>query len=149
MYVRRKPNKTGSVSVQVIDKSKGHYRVIKSFGTGNTEVEIVRLENHAQQYVREVTGMNRTLFENEDEVKLINFVSKITNSQIRVIGPEIIFGTLYDRIGHGSIENELFRHLVITRLFNPGSKLKTIDYLLRFQGIAYDISKIYRFWDNL
>ena len=149
MYVRRKPNKTGSVSVQVIDKSKGHYRVIKSFGTGNTEVEIVRLENHARQYVRELTGMNRTLFENEDEVKLINFVSKITNSQIRVIGPEIIFGTLYDRIGYGSIENELFRHLVITRLFNPGSKLKTIDYLLRFQGIVYDISKIYRFLDNL
>jgi len=149
MYVRRKPNKTGSVSVQVIDKSKGRYRVIKSFGTGTTEVEIARLENHARQYVRELTGMNRSLFEDEDEVKLINFVSNITNSQIQVIGPELIFGTLYDRIGYGSIENEMFRHLVITRLFNPGSKLKTIDYLLRYQGIVYDISKIYRFLDNL
>jgi transposase len=149
MYVRRKPNKTGSVSVQIIDKSKGRYRVIKSFGTGNTEIEIVRLENDARQYVRELTGMNRSLFEDEDEVRLINFVSNITNSQIRVIGPELIFGTLYDRIGYRSIKNEMFRHLVITRLFNPGSKLKTIDYLLRYQGIAFDISKIYRFLDNL
>jgi transposase len=149
MFVRRKSNKTGSVSVQIIDKSKGHYRVIKSFGTGNTEVEIVRLENHARQYVRELTGMNRSLFEDEDEIKLENFVSKITNSQIRVIGPELIFGTLYDRIGYGRIESELFRHLVITRLFNPGSKLKTIDYLFRYQGIVYNISKIYRFLDNL
>lgn len=149
MFVRRKPNKTGSVSVQAIDKSNGRYRVIKSFGTGNTEVDILRLENHALQYVRELTGMNRSLFEDEDEIKLENFVSTITNSQIRVIGPELIFGTLYDRIGYGRIENELFRHLVITRLFNPGSKLKTIDYLLRYQGIVYNISKIYRFLDNL
>jgi transposase len=149
MFVRRKPNRTGSVSVQIIDKSKGHYRVIKSFGTGNTEVEIVRLENHARQYVRELTGINRSLFEDEDEIKLENFVSNITNSQIRVIGPELIFGTLYDRIGYGCIESELFRHLVITRLFNPGSKLKTIDYLFRYQGIVYNISKIYRFLDNL
>jgi hypothetical protein len=43
----------------------------------------------------------------------------------------------------------LFRHLVITRLFNPGSKLKTIDYLFRYQGVVYNISKIYRFLDNL
>jgi transposase len=149
MFVRRKANKTGSVSVQVIDKSKNRYRVIKSFGTGNTEGEIVRLEEKACQYVRELTGTNRFLFEDEDEIKLVDFLSSISNSQIQVIGPELIFGTLYDRVGYGRIDNELFRHLVITRLFNPGSKLKTIDYLFRYQGIVYNISKIYRFLDNL
>ena len=149
MFVRRKANKTGSTSVQVIDKSKGHYRVIKSFGTGNTEAEVVRLEEHGRQYVRERTGRNWTLFENEDEIKLDNFISSISNSQIQVIGPDIIFGTLYNRIGYGRLKNELFKHLVVTRLFNPGSKLKTCDYLFRYQGVAYDINKIYRFLDNL
>ncbi len=149
MFVRRKANRTGSVSVQVIDKSKGHYRVIKSFGTGRTEAEVVRLEEKARQYVRELTGTNRSLFEDEDDIKLENFFSTISNAQIQVIGPELIFGTLYDRVGYGRIDNELFRHLVITRLFNPGSKLKTIDYLLRYQGVTHDISKIYRFLDNL
>lgn len=43
----------------------------------------------------------------------------------------------------------MFRHLVITRLFSPGSKLKTIDYLFRYQGVSYNISKIYLFLDNL
>lgn len=112
-------------------------------------MEVVRLEEKARQYVLEQRGMNWSLFENEDEIKLENFLSNISNNQIQVIGPEIIFGTLYDRIGYGLINNDLFRHLVITRLFNPGSKLKTIDYLLRYQGVAYDISKIYRFLDNL
>ena len=149
MFVRRKANKTGTISIQVIDKSKGYYRVIKSFGAGSTEAEVVRLEEKARQYIRELTGTNRSLFEDEDEVKLENFLSTISNAQIQVIGPELIFGTLYDRVGYGRIDNELFRHLVITRLFNPGSKLKTIDYLLRYQGVAHDISKIYRFLDNL
>jgi len=149
MFVRRKANKTGSVSVQVIDKSKGHYRVIKSYGIGRTEAEVVRLEEKARQYVRELTGTNRSLFEDEDEIKLKSFITTISNAQIRVIGPELIFGTLYDRMGYGHICNELFRHLVITRLFNPGSKLKTIDYLLRYQGVVCDINKIYRFLDNL
>jgi len=40
---------------QGIDKSKWHYRVIKSFGTGSNEVEIIRLEENARQYVREQT----------------------------------------------------------------------------------------------
>lgn len=93
--------------------------------------------------------MNRSLFEYEDEIKLNNFGSTISNSQVQVIGPEIIFGTLYDRIGYGSVNNVLFKHLVVTRLFNPGSKLKTIDYLFRYQGISINISKIYRFLDNL
>lgn len=34
-------------------------------------------------------------------------------------------------------------------MFNPSSKLKTIDYLCRYQGVVYSISKIYRFLDNL
>ena len=71
------------------------------------------------------------------------------NSQVQVIGPELVFGKIYDSIGFNQIENELFRHLVITRLFHPGSKLKAIDYLQRFLGISKDISEIYRFMDRL
>jgi transposase len=80
---------------------------------------------------------------------LNDFISTISNSHIQVIGPELIFGTLYDYIGYDIINNNLFKHLVVTRLFNPGSKLKTCDYLYRYQGISYNISKIYRFLDNL
>ena len=149
MFFRRKHNKSGSVSVQVIRKINGRYRVLKSFGTGCSESEITRIEQRARQFIREQTGMTRELFADEQEVMLAGFISGISNAQVQVIGPELIFGTLYDRIGYGSIDNELFRHLVITRLFNPGSKLKAIDYLQRYQNVSYDISRIYRFLDNL
>ena len=135
MYVRRKPNKTGTVSVQVISKLRGGYKVFRSFGVGRTEIEITRLEETARQFIREQTGLTNELFENEDEVKIENFVSTLSNHQLQVIGPELVFGSLYDHIGYGVIKEEMFRHLVITRLFHPGSKLKAIDYLYRYQGI--------------
>jgi transposase len=149
MYVRRKPNKTGTISVQVISKHTGTYRVMRSFGTGCTECELLRLEEHARQYIRDQEGFVSELYAEEDDVHLEDFVSTINNAQIQVIGPELIFGRLYDRIGYGTIKSELFRHLVVSRLFSPGSKLKTIDYLERYQGISYPKDKIYRFLDTL
>jgi hypothetical protein len=53
MYVRRKLNKTGTVSVQVISKRYGKSKVIRSFGTGGIEQELVRLEEHALQSVHQ------------------------------------------------------------------------------------------------
>jgi transposase len=80
---------------------------------------------------------------------LEDFLSTIHNTHIHVVGPELVFGQLYDKAGYSKIENELFRHLVVSRLFNPGSKLKTIDYLKRYLGVSYSKDKIYRFLDTL
>jgi hypothetical protein len=149
MFLRRKPNRTGSVSVQVIDKSSGRYSVVKSFGIGRTELELLRLEARARQFISEKTGLTATLFPDDDDLLAEGFVSTLSNSDLQVIGPELIFGRLYDYIGYGAIKQELFRHLVVTRLFSPGSKLRAIDYLHRYQGVVYDKSKIYRFLDAL
>jgi transposase len=149
MYVRRKPNKTGTVSVHVVSKHTGKYQVLCSFGVGHTEQEVVRLEERARQFIFQQHGFVGELFVDEDEVRLEDFLSTINNAAIQVIGLELIYGRLYDKIGYGEIKNELFRQLVISRLFSPGSKLKTIDYLERYQGVSYSIDKIYRFLDML
>ena len=39
--------------------------------------------------------------------------------------------------------------MVLARLAFPLSKLKTIDYLYRFQGVILDIDGVYRFLDKL
>ena len=149
MFVRRKTNRSGSISVHVVDKSLGGYKVIKTFGTASTAYEADLLENKARQYIRERTGQLESLFGDPSEEVLNEFLAGLHNAQIQVAGPELIFGTLYDRIGYGAVKSELFRHLVICRLFNPGSKLRTIDYLQRYLGVRYDITQIYRFLDKL
>jgi len=58
------------------------------------------LEENARQYFGELTVMNRSLFEDVDEIKLENFLSTISNTQIQVFHPELIFGTLHDLVGY-------------------------------------------------
>lgn len=85
----------------------------------------------------------------EETLAVERFVKTLSNESIRTIGPELIFGTLFDRIGFNAINDELFRHITIARLAFPVSKAKTTDYLYRYQGITVDVSSIYRFLDRL
>ena len=85
----------------------------------------------------------------ETDSELEEYLSSIKNSQIQIIGPELIFGTLYDRMGYSALDNEMFRHLVVCRLYNPGSKLKTVDYLSGYLHVTCSVDRIYRFLDEL
>ena len=147
VYQKNK-NRSGSYSIQIVAKSGGRYKVIKTLGSGRSEQEIEFLYQRARQELHRIEGTS-SLFVNRDDAMLESFISTLKNSQIQVIGPELIFGRIYDAIGFNQVESDLFRHLVITRLFHPGSKLKTIDYLQRFLSVDKDISKIYRFLDKL
>lgn len=89
------------------------------------------------------------LLKNTEETVVENFLQELSNSQVHTIGPELIFGTLFDCIGFDAIPEKLFRHIVVTRLAYPTSKLKTADYLYRYQGIVVEVQKIYRFLDRL
>ena len=122
--------------------------MIKTLGSGRSEQEIEFLYQRARQELHRIEGTS-SLFVNRDDAMLESFISTLKNSQIQVIGPELIFGRIYDAIGFNQVESDLFRHLLITRLFHPGSKLKTIDYLQRFLSVDKDISEIYRFLDKL
>jgi len=149
MFVRKKPNKSGSVSVQVVDKTRSRrQKVIKSIGCSKDPKEIEHLMTEGRDYINRrheplLPGID------EEEIGFERFLSQLNNSQIQVVGPELVFGRLYDRIGYDKISSEMFRHMVICRLFNPGSKLKTVDYLERHLHVRYSLSKVYRFLDNL
>lgn len=148
MFIRELRNRSGSVSVQIISKHRGKYHVIKSIGSGTTPEEIATLKEIARFHLLKLEGQP-SLFASKDDSYIEGYLSTFSNSQIRVIGPELIFGKVYDGIGFSVIEEEMFRHLVITRLVNPGSKLKTIDYLFRYQGINASKDSVYRFLDKL
>lgn len=148
MFLRRKPNKSGTVSVQVVEKCDGKYVVLQSFGASGTEDGIRRLESKAQTWMDKRRGPQLPLWQERDEV-VEEFVGGLSNGQLQVIGPELVYGTLYDHIGYGRLDNELFRDVVICRLFNPGSKLKTTDYLERYLHVRVSTDRIYRMLDNL
>ncbi len=148
MFIRKNKNRSGSTSVQIVSKAKGRYKVIHTEGSGNTEEEIAFLYNRARQRIFEMQG-SMELFSHQGDDNLVDFISSLSNDQVQVIGPELIFGRIFDHLGFGVVEGGLFRHLIITRLYQPGSKLKTIDYLDRFLGVHKQVDEIYRFLDKL
>lgn len=148
MFIRKKQNKSGSVSVQIISKSSGKYKVYKTIGSSKCPEEIEKLINKANNELLNSEGQ-LSLFVNENDLLIENYIEGIFNSQIEVIGPELVFGKIFDYIGYNVIQEYLFRHLVITRLVYPGSKLKTIDYLQRYQNKVISKDNIYRFLDTL
>ena len=149
MFVREKKNKSGTVSVQIIDKSSGSYRVAKTVGSSSDPEEIAYLRKKAYTIIPTLIGQTSIDFWSDSTKELIGNLRRVKTSQIHVDGPEKVFGKIFNDIGFGKIKQDLFRHLVITRLIAPGSKLKTIDYLERYKGISIDISKVYRFMDTL
>lgn len=149
MFVRKKRNTSGSVSVQIIEKVKGIYKVVRTVGSSKDETEIARLCDrayHEMPLLRRQFTLN--LLPAEDRL-VLDALQRISTFDIRVIGPERVFGALFDRMGFGVIGDKLFRHLVIARLAYPASKLKTVDYLYRYRGLVVDKHKLYRSLDTL
>jgi len=149
MFIRKKKNASGSQSVQVIQKVRGKYKVVKTIGSAITWQELEKLEHLAKQEIEQLSGNTQKLFGFENDALIEQAFSVLNNANIRTLGPEIIFGKIYDYIGFNAIKDEFFRNLVIARLAFPLSKLKTIDYLYRYQGKSLDIDAVYRFLDKL
>ena len=131
MFIRRKKNKSGSASISIIDKSSGKYKVIKTIGCADDEQEKNNLVEQAYELFPTLTKQTSIDFTfSEDDIFLTQLRQGL--KRIFAVGPELILGKIFDEVGYGGIPQLLFRHLVITRLVYPGSKLKTVDYLFRY-----------------
>ena len=148
MFIREKKNKSGSSSVQIISKSTGRYKVVKTIGSSCSQEGILLLLHQARHELSQIQKQS-SLFLSQSDANIEGFLNTLKNADVSVIGPELVFGKIYDHIGFNAINEVLFRHLVIARLAFPLSKLKTIDYLQRYQGVRLNISSIYRFLDKL
>lgn len=148
MFLRKLKNRSGSTSIQILSKERGKYKVIKTIGSSNNEQGIQKLVFLGRQEIERLNAQSK-LFISENDSIVEQVFEALGNASIRTVGPEIIFGKIYDSIGFNKIKENLFRHLVIARLAFPLSKLKTIEYLYRFQGVMLDIDAVYRFLDKL
>lgn len=73
----------------------------------------------------------------------------VTNNCIRVIGPDVVFGELYNRIGFNTIREPLLKAMAISRLTHAGSKLKLSEYLNVTGRDTLSVYSIYRFLDKI
>jgi transposase len=145
MFVRKKKNRSGSISIQIIQKQHGKYVVLKTLGASKDKNEIDRLYKQAQQAIPRLFNQI-TLFDNPIDIPRAD---ELSNDDLRVVGPELVFGKIFDYIGFNKIQDHLFRDLVISRITHPGSKLQLSEYLKENNRQEISADNIYYFLDKL
>ena len=151
MFVRRKKNPSGVVSIQIIDKSRGKYRVVKTVGSSSDAVAVDNLYQEGKLWIATLCG-DRNMFvdaEKEREEKQVTeyFLNNVEN--ILLNGAQLILDQVFKLIGFDAIDDVILKHLVIARLCQPSSKAGTVDYLKSYFDEDVELYKIYRYLDRL
>ena len=150
MFIRRKHNRSGTISVVVVDKSDGRFKEIHNLGVAHSDAEVSVLEAEGRHWIATYGGQQLIDFDcrAETEVRTAeDFLSSIKSA--RLIAAQAIIGKVYDSIGFNAIEDEELRHLVVGRICQPMSKKATVDYLRSHFKNDVSLQKIYRYMDKL
>ena len=150
MFVCKMKNRSGSVSIVVVDKSRGRFREVRRFGVAHTEAEADALYTQAREWIRRYAGQQTIDFgggavASENDVDML--VSRIDGVSIN--GTQLLLNRIYDSVGFNRIKDDVLRHLVVARISQPSSKLATTSYLRSYFKEDIDLSRIYRYMDML
>lgn len=150
MYPRKKPNRSGTITVVVVSKTQGKIRYVRNFGTAATDEDADILMEKARQWIRSHDGQQELDFddirgrEQEETVRVLDNMDAII-----INGTQLLLNRVYDVIGFNTIPDEILRHLVIARVSQPRSKLATVAYLKSYYDEDVDLNQIYRYMDKL
>ena len=149
MFVRKKEHRSGTISVVVVDKSRGKFREVKKFGVASTEEEADALVKDAQLWLRRYGGMQYLDFDGTDKTEADIDYALSHISKFLLNAPQTILGRVYDSIGFDKVGDDILRHLVIARCCEPQSKLATSAYLKSYFDEDISHFQIYRYMDKL
>lgn len=151
MFVRRKPNKSGSFSIQVVDKVRGHYKLIRSFGSSKSEEDLSAMEKDAVDFITTSGGQTVFDFDQSRKEKEMEHAEKLFDSiiDIRQDGARLILEPIYNAVGFDALGDETLKFLSIARICQPKSKVATVEYLKRHFDEDVNLNRIYRYMDTL
>jgi len=157
MYVRKRKNKSGTTSVQIIQKTRGKYKVLKHIGTAKTKTELNYLLSYAKDAKQQLNPQLRlgfdAIYQKSKQEELRKFLSRFQTPSFYKVGFFEIFGSIYDELQISkAIPDPFYKDLVIARIARPTSKLSTIKWLNTYHPhLEKTLAKnsIYRFLDTL
>ena len=140
--VREVKTKVGSHSIQVVRYENGTRLVVKHIGTGSTADELILLREAARKFILEASGQSSLIFDSshgEDDVSI---------AQCDYMGfrynflYEVISG-IQDMMGYYSVADQMLNDLVVMRILDPVSKLRSIEMMKTYFGIHHRRQRYY------
>ena len=148
MFIKRKKNRSGTISVVVAEKNSGIYKELITIGIARGTEDLDSLMSKAREWIdrdQERRHPRLDLFGEERkgcEAELLNaeqMLSCITN--ISINGADLILDRVFDSVGFNRIEDPVFRQLVKARLAYPASEVYAAYHNLWYVERAFRISK--------
>ncbi len=136
MFVKRKKNRSGSISVVIAEKISGRYSELATIGIAQNEKEVEKFVQEGREWIErenqrrhprlDLFGEERSGCEAEllSAEQMLSCISNIT-----IDGADLILDRVFDNVGFNRIGDDIFRKLVKARLSYPASKAATVEYL--------------------
>lgn len=122
-----------------------------TIGISSNEGEIRELMRKGKEWINNKLGQQDIFSEEnrkEEEKEIIeNLLNKVEN--ILLNGTQMILNPVFINIGFDKIDDDILKHLVISRICQPQSKVATVDYLKSYFDEDVELYKIYRYLDKL
>lgn len=133
--MRQVPTASGATAVQVMYTRHGKQRVVEHVGSAHDEQPLAVLLAAAEQRKADLQGGQQLALDFGDEPTTTAVPAVVADAQPRMVGTvhrvlwQVLAG-VYDQLGFATaVESEVFKQLVIARLIEPASKLRSLEIL--------------------
>ena len=138
--MRKKKNRTGSISVPILGKRNGKLHFIQTVGHATDEACLQALKIRGHHQIIRLKATQSLDFLYPQKAVRLGALGRGDSSVKNVVSIRLL-EQLFVCIGFDALKDDLFRHLVVMRLLCPVSKPKTIEYLYHHYQISYDIDQ--------
>jgi hypothetical protein len=143
-HVRTTKTSSSSIAVQVVRYEGKRIILLKHIGSGKNQEEILKLKQIAYDYVRKLYNQPG-LFDLQKK-KSTDKIIQVNKSKYLGTRYTFIYQTIRQIFHFFKFDslNNLFLDLVLARIIEPSSKLRSIELLEEMFGIHYTPSDVYR-----
>ena len=128
-------------AVQVVNYQNYKRVILKHIGTAHTDIELADLILIAEQWIRDYSGQ-LSLFPNASSSNLL----LLNQSSFIGVKYQLFYSTAYkllSKIGLGSLPT-ILNDLAVIRIFEPASKLRSLELLEQFFGVNHNRKSYYK-----
>lgn len=143
-YPRIRKVKTGSgnIAVQVGNYQGNRFKLIKHIGSAKDQQKVSELITLAREYLRSRSPQLELDFNPQSEEVLFKRGTKVKNCRLE--SAETYLNQIYSQIGFNHLKNQVLKHLVMIRVLEPASKVRSIELLKKYFNLDYKKTTLFR-----
>lgn len=144
-HIRKTKTASNAIAVQVVYYVKRKMSLARHIGSGHSAEEIESLVKIAQSWIKK-EEKQKSLFDNASQKPKQNFtlLDKCQYLGVRYNFIYEILIKLLDRFEFTTIGNSLLHDLIIMRMIEPASKLKSLELLEEYFGVSHCRQTFYK-----